>query len=353
MQGSVRRRRAGILIVGAAEPEVGSWLHAAGHATRAVEDAAAALAALGEEPADLVIVDRDAAGTEPAEACIALRDDVRLGSAWLLAITGSSRVADGRRRARLRRRRLPAPPVHPRAAARPRPRRAARRAAARRRRAPALAHGDGPGRDLPLGLARGAPARADHRRDRADLGVPGRQLHRERAPHADQHRPPRRPRPRHGRRRHRHRPRAPVRPGVPDRAGRRRGALGARPRPARPGRRRAAVDGRRDLRHHRAPDGRGGAAPARDRGRAHRGAARVARAHRRRGRRGAPQDRARPARRRAAAARGDGARRAHDARAGGARARRASARSSTGSGTSWPRRPPSCASWPAASTRRC
>ncbi len=97
MQGSVRRRRAGILIVGAAEPEVGSWLHAAGHATRAVQDAAAALTALGEEPADLVIVDRDAAGTEPAEACIALREDVRLGSAWLLAITGSSRsrTADG------------------------------------------------------------------------------------------------------------------------------------------------------------------------------------------------------------------------------------------------------------------
>ena len=97
MQGSVRRRPAGILIVGAAEPEVGSWLHAAGHATRAVDDAASALAALGDEPADLVLVDRDTAGAEPAEVCVAMRDDPRLGSAWLLAITGSSRArtADG------------------------------------------------------------------------------------------------------------------------------------------------------------------------------------------------------------------------------------------------------------------
>ena len=91
MHGSVRRRRAGILIVGAAEPEVGSWLHAAGHDTRVVDGADAALAALGEEPADLIIADRDADGAGPAEVCIALRDDPRLGAAWLLAITGSAR----------------------------------------------------------------------------------------------------------------------------------------------------------------------------------------------------------------------------------------------------------------------
>ena len=90
---------------------------------------------------------------------------------------------------------------------------------------------------------------------------------------------------------------------VPDRARRRRDALGARSRPARPRLRRAAVDRRGDVRHHRAPRRRGGAARARDRARPHRGAARLARAHRRGRRRRPPADRARPARRCPAAAR--------------------------------------------------
>jgi PAS domain S-box-containing protein len=87
----VRRRQAGVLLVGATEPEVGSWLHAAGHATRSVGGADAALVALGEEPADLVIADREPHGLDVAGVCVALRDDPRLGSAWLLAITTPAR----------------------------------------------------------------------------------------------------------------------------------------------------------------------------------------------------------------------------------------------------------------------
>jgi PAS domain S-box-containing protein len=87
----VRRRQAGVLLVGATEPEVGSWLHAAGHATRSVGGAEAALTALGEEPADLVIADREPHGLDVAAVCLALREDPRLGSAWLLAITTPAR----------------------------------------------------------------------------------------------------------------------------------------------------------------------------------------------------------------------------------------------------------------------
>src|SRR3954465_5944582 len=87
---------AGVLVVGAAEPEIQSWLRAAGHAPRAVRRAAAAGPALEEEPVDLVIVDRDAAGPDPPAVCRALRDDPRLGDAWLLAITvaAKGRMAD-------------------------------------------------------------------------------------------------------------------------------------------------------------------------------------------------------------------------------------------------------------------
>jgi PAS domain S-box-containing protein len=87
----VRRRQAGVLLVGATEPEVGSWLHAAGHATRSVGGAEAALTALGEEPADLVIADREPHGLDVSGVCLALREDPRLGSAWLLAITTPAR----------------------------------------------------------------------------------------------------------------------------------------------------------------------------------------------------------------------------------------------------------------------
>ncbi|HEX7299523.1 MAG TPA: PAS domain-containing protein [Solirubrobacteraceae bacterium] len=92
--GSVRRRQASVLVVGAAEPEVHPWLHAAGHGTRAVRDAAAARAALAEAPADLIIVDREVRGLDVAGVCRALHDDAQLGEAWMLAITAKGTMAD-------------------------------------------------------------------------------------------------------------------------------------------------------------------------------------------------------------------------------------------------------------------
>ena len=93
---AVRRRQAGVLVVGAAEPEIQSWLRAAGHAPRAVRRAEAAGAALEEEPVDLVIVDRDSSGLDAPAVCRHLREDPRLGDAWMLAITvaAKGRMAD-------------------------------------------------------------------------------------------------------------------------------------------------------------------------------------------------------------------------------------------------------------------
>src|SRR5215218_6687716 len=93
---AVRRRQAGVLVVGTAEPEIQSWLRAAGHAPRAVRRAEAAGPALDEEPVDLVIVDRDSSGLDAPAVCRQLRDDGRLGDAWLLAITvaAKGRMAD-------------------------------------------------------------------------------------------------------------------------------------------------------------------------------------------------------------------------------------------------------------------
>ena len=85
-----------MLVVGAAEPEIQSWLRAAGHLPRAVRRASAAGDALEAEEVDLVIVDRDAAGLDAPEVCRLLREDERLGDAWLLAITvaAKGRMAD-------------------------------------------------------------------------------------------------------------------------------------------------------------------------------------------------------------------------------------------------------------------
>jgi PAS domain S-box-containing protein len=97
LSSSVRRRQADVLLVGATEPEIQPWLRAAGHATRAVDNGDAALVALDEEPADLVIVDRETRGGRDAPAvCRALRDDPRLGEAWMLVITvaAKGRMAD-------------------------------------------------------------------------------------------------------------------------------------------------------------------------------------------------------------------------------------------------------------------
>ena len=94
--GPVRRRQAGVLVVGATEPELGPWLRAAGHAVRAVPDAEGALGALDAEPVDLVIADRDRAGLDAPGVCRVLRADERLGDASLLVITVSAkgRMAD-------------------------------------------------------------------------------------------------------------------------------------------------------------------------------------------------------------------------------------------------------------------
>jgi PAS domain S-box-containing protein len=87
----VRRRQAGVLIVGAAEPEITPWLHAAGHSVRAVRTVKAAGPALEEEPVDLVIVDRDPSGLDAPDVARRLREDERLGDAWLLVITVQAR----------------------------------------------------------------------------------------------------------------------------------------------------------------------------------------------------------------------------------------------------------------------
>src|SRR6185503_5409181 len=110
----VRRQRSGVLLVGSIEPEVTPWLRAAGHLPRNVRRIDDALAALDEEPADLVIVDREPGGLDAPQACRGCRA--------------------GRRR-----RRLPAAPVLTLRADRAGARRPARGPAALRRRAAARA----------------------------------------------------------------------------------------------------------------------------------------------------------------------------------------------------------------------
>ena len=85
-----------MLVVGAAEPEIQPWIRAAGHSIRAVRGVDAALAALDEEPADLVIVDREPGGLDAPGVCRALRATRGSSDAWLLAITvaAQGRTAD-------------------------------------------------------------------------------------------------------------------------------------------------------------------------------------------------------------------------------------------------------------------
>jgi PAS domain S-box-containing protein len=92
----VRRRQAGVLLVGAMEPEVQPWLRAAGHAIRSVRDADAAMAALEDDPADLLVVDRESGGLDAAGVCRRLREEGGVEDAWLLAITvaAKGRMAD-------------------------------------------------------------------------------------------------------------------------------------------------------------------------------------------------------------------------------------------------------------------
>jgi PAS domain S-box-containing protein len=81
-------------VVGVTEPQVQPWLRGAGQDARAVRDVKAALAAIDEAPADLVIVDHEPGGRDAAGVCQALRDDGRVDEAWLLAITSKGRMAD-------------------------------------------------------------------------------------------------------------------------------------------------------------------------------------------------------------------------------------------------------------------
>jgi PAS domain S-box-containing protein len=97
--GSVRRRPAGVLVVGATEPQVRPWLRAAGHATQAVVDVDAAAAMLDEASVDLVVADRERSGRDAAAVCDALRERASLGDAWLLAITAKGRMSDAALRA--------------------------------------------------------------------------------------------------------------------------------------------------------------------------------------------------------------------------------------------------------------
>ena len=78
--GYLRRHESALLLVGSIEPEVQPWLSGAGYEYRVVANAKAALKALADNPAQLILVDGEASvGT--------LCHDARLGEAWLLAIT--------------------------------------------------------------------------------------------------------------------------------------------------------------------------------------------------------------------------------------------------------------------------
>jgi PAS domain S-box-containing protein len=76
--GYLRRHESALLLVGAIEPEVQPWLSAAGYEYRTAPTVQAALKALAEAPAQLILVDGELG---------ALPQDARLGEAWLLAIT--------------------------------------------------------------------------------------------------------------------------------------------------------------------------------------------------------------------------------------------------------------------------
>jgi PAS domain S-box-containing protein len=83
-----------VLVVGAPEPQILPWLRATGCETRSASDVKAALAALGEAPADLVVADREPSGRDVAKVCRALCEDGRLDEAWLLAIATKGRMSD-------------------------------------------------------------------------------------------------------------------------------------------------------------------------------------------------------------------------------------------------------------------
>jgi PAS domain S-box-containing protein len=81
--GYLRRHESALLLVGEVEPEVAPWLRAAGYECRSAADPKAALKALADSPAQLILV----GGDESAAGCRLLQNDARMGEAWLLAVT--------------------------------------------------------------------------------------------------------------------------------------------------------------------------------------------------------------------------------------------------------------------------
>jgi hypothetical protein len=67
--GFVRRRQAGVLLVGAIEPEVQPWLRAAWHAITRSTARTEALAALDEDARRPARVDRESGGLDAAGVC--------------------------------------------------------------------------------------------------------------------------------------------------------------------------------------------------------------------------------------------------------------------------------------------
>jgi hypothetical protein len=126
VSGSVRRRPAGVVLVGAIEPQAQPWLRAAGHATRVAHSArAAALGGARRRAGGPGRRRPRALGLDAPAVCGALREHPRLAEAWLLAIA-PRRAADAVLRAGADD--YLHAPVHARRAAGPRERRGARRA---------------------------------------------------------------------------------------------------------------------------------------------------------------------------------------------------------------------------------
>jgi PAS domain S-box-containing protein len=81
--GYLRRHESALLLVGGVDAEVAPWLRAAGYECRSAADPKAALKALADAPAQLILV----SGADSAAGCRMLHDDARMGEAWLLAVT--------------------------------------------------------------------------------------------------------------------------------------------------------------------------------------------------------------------------------------------------------------------------
>ena len=65
--GYLRRHESALLLVGEIEPEAASWLRAAGHEARSVATAKAALKALAEAPAQLILVGQEPRAPDAAD----------------------------------------------------------------------------------------------------------------------------------------------------------------------------------------------------------------------------------------------------------------------------------------------